>query len=132
MNTTVVVIEDNPVNVKLISLLLRSAGYEVISAFNAEEGLELISTEMPALVLMDIQLPGMDGIEATRVLKADPSLAHIPVVALTSYAMKGDEEKMLAAGCDGYMPKPFYHREFLAIVERMRDKKNKPEIGDSI
>jgi len=131
MTTTVVVVEDNRVNMKLISLLLHSAGYEVISAFNAEDGLQLISTEMPALVLMDIQLPGMDGLDATRVLKASPSLAHIPVVALTSYAMKGDEEKMLAAGCDGYMPKPFHHREFLAMVERMVDKKNRPKIGDS-
>jgi two-component system cell cycle response regulator DivK len=115
----IVVIEDNPANMKLVTFLLNNAGHEVLQATNAETGLALIRTEMPALVLMDIQLPGMDGLTATRQLKADPAIAHIPVVALTSHAMIGDGETMRAAGCDSYLPKPFHHRELLALVSKM-------------
>ena len=115
----IVVIEDNPANMKLATFLLNSAGHEVLQATDAESGLALIRTEMPVLVLMDIQLPGMDGLTATRQLKADPLIAHIPVIALTSYAMKGDEETMRAAGCDSYLPKPIHHRELLALVDKM-------------
>jgi two-component system cell cycle response regulator DivK len=115
----IVVIEDNPANMKLTTFVLNSAGHEVLQATDAESGLALIRAEMPALVLMDVQLPGMDGLAATRQLKADPAIAHIPVVALTSYAMKGDGETMRAAGCDSYLPKPFHHRELLAMVNKM-------------
>lgn len=115
----IVVIEDNPVNMKLTTFLLNSAGHEVLQAIDAESGLALIRAEMPALVLMDIQLPCMDGLTATRQLKADPAIAHIPVIAITSHAMKGDEETMRAAGCDSYIPKPFHHRELLALVNKM-------------
>jgi len=115
----IVVIEDNPANMKLATFLLHGAGHEVLQATDAESGLALIHAEMPALVLMDVQLPGMDGITATRQLKADPATAHIPVIALTSHAMKGDEETMRVAGCDGYLAKPFHHRELLGMVEKM-------------
>lgn len=115
----IVVVEDNPSNMKLAALLLRGAGHEVLQARDAESGLELIRAELPALVLMDVQLPGMDGLTATRILKDDPCLAHIPVIALTAQAMKGDDATMRAAGCDGYLPKPFHHREFLEMVDKM-------------
>jgi two-component system cell cycle response regulator DivK len=114
----IVIIEDNPANMKLAAFLLHRAGHEVLQATDAESGLALIREHLPALVLMDVQLPGMDGIKATRRLKADPATAHIMVIALTSHAMQGDEATMRAAGCDGYMPKPFHHRELLAMVEK--------------
>ncbi|MDD1621031.1 MAG: response regulator [Methylococcaceae bacterium] len=115
----IVLIEDNLANAKLASFLLRSAGHEVWMASDAETGLALVRAERPALVLMDVQLPGMDGLAATSQIKADPAIRHIPVVAITSHAMKGDEETMRAAGCNGYLPKPFHHRELLALVNKI-------------
>jgi two-component system cell cycle response regulator DivK len=115
----IVVIEDNPANMKLAVFLLNSADHEVFQATDAESGLALIRAEMPALVLMDVQLPGMDGLAATRQIKADPAIAHILVIALTSHAMKGDEATILAAGCDGYLPKPFHHKDLMGMVEKM-------------
>lgn len=120
----IIIIEDNPANMKLAVFLLCGAGHEVLQATDAETGLALICAEMPSLVLMDVQLPGMDGLTATRLLRADPGLAHIKVIALTAHAMKGDEEAMRAAGCDGYLAKPFHHREFLEMVSNMLEKSN--------
>lgn len=120
----IIIIEDNPANMKLAVFLLCSAGHEVLQATDAEAGLALIRAEMPSLVLMDVQLPGMDGLTATRLLRNDPSLAHIKVIALTAHAMKGDEEAMRTAGCDGYLAKPFHHREFLGVVNNMLEKLN--------
>jgi len=119
MTTRILVVEDNPANMKLATLLLARAGYEVLSAVNATEGMAFAQTFQPALVLMDIQLPGMDGLEATRRLKADPMTRDIRVVALTAFAMKGDEERMRAAGCDGYIAKPFEYKAFLQEVTRL-------------
>jgi two-component system, cell cycle response regulator DivK len=113
---TVLVVEDNPANMTLATFLLKSAGYVVLSALDAEAGLALARDEQPDLVLMDIQLPGMDGLQATAVLKADAVTRDIPVIALTALAMKGDEERIRAAGCDGYIAKPLAYREFLATV----------------
>jgi two-component system cell cycle response regulator DivK len=113
---TVLVVEDNPANMTLATFLLKSAGYAVLSAVDAEAGLALARTEQPDLVLMDIQLPGMDGLQATAVLKGDPETRDIPVIALTALAMKGDEERIRAAGCDGYIAKPLAYREFLATI----------------
>ena len=112
----VLVIEDNPTNLKLATFLLQSAGHTVLSAADAEAGLMLARGEQPNLILMDIQLPGMDGLEATALLKQDNTTCAIPVIALTALAMKGDEERIRAAGCDGYIAKPLAYREFLAIV----------------
>ncbi len=112
----ILVIEDNPANLKLAEFVLTSAGHEVLKANDAAGGLELARSAQPALVLMDIQLPGMDGLTATRILKSDPLTAAIKVIALTAHAMKGDEEKMVAAGCDGYLAKPFQYAELLARV----------------
>src|SRR5436190_19910363 len=100
----------------LAVFLLESAGHTVLSATDAEAGLTLARDEQPNLILMDIQLPGMDGLEATALLKRDQATRAIPVIALTALAMKGDEERILAAGCDGYIAKPLDYKDFLAVV----------------
>ena len=112
----VLIVEDNPVNMKLAITLLASAGHTVISATNAEAGLTIARDDQPDLILMDIQLPGMDGLQATRILKDDTATSDIPVIALTALAMKGDEERIRAAGCDGYIAKPMRYKEFLDTV----------------
>jgi two-component system, cell cycle response regulator DivK len=112
----VLLVEDNPANMKLATFLLQSAGHTVLSATDAEAGLTLARGEQPNLILMDIQLPGMDGLEATVLLKGDAATRAIPVIALTALAMKGDEERIRAAGCDGYIAKPLAYRNFLTIV----------------
>jgi two-component system cell cycle response regulator DivK len=112
----ILVVEDNPANMRLAILLLQSAGHTVLSATNAEAGLTLARDEQPNLILMDIQLPGMDGLEATALLKRDSATSAIPVVALTALAMKGDEERIRAAGCDGYIAKPLAYRDFLTVI----------------
>jgi len=112
----ILIVEDNPANMTLASFLVRSAGHTVISATDAEAGLTLARTEQPDLILMDIQLPGMDGLEATAELKRSDATRAIPVVALTALAMKGDEERIRAAGCDGYIAKPLAYRDLFAIL----------------
>jgi len=112
----VLIIEDNPTNMTLAVFLLQSAGHAVLSATDAEAGLTLARDEQPNLILMDIQLPGMDGLQATALLKGDQATCAIPVIALTALAMKGDEERIRSAGCDGYIAKPMRYQEFLATV----------------
>jgi two-component system cell cycle response regulator DivK len=112
----ILVVEDNPTNITLAIFLLESAGHTVISAPDAEAGLTLARDQQPNLILMDIQLPGMDGLQATMLLKRDEATRDIPVIALTALAMKGDEERIRAAGCDGYIAKPLAYRDFLAVI----------------
>jgi two-component system cell cycle response regulator DivK len=112
----VLLIEDNATNMELAMFLLQSAGHTVLSASDAEGGLMMARAERPELILMDIQLPGMDGLEATALLKKDLATHDIPVIALTALAMKGDEERIRAAGCDGYIAKPMRSQDFLATV----------------
>jgi two-component system cell cycle response regulator DivK len=112
----ILIVEDNAANMTLAVYLLESAGHTVLSATDAEAGLALARAEHPDLILMDIQLPGMDGLEATAQLKADDATKSIPVIALTALAMKGDEERIRNAGCDGYIAKPMRYKEFLATV----------------
>ena len=102
----ILLVEDNPVNRRLAEFLLRSQGYKVLEATTAQEAFELLKAERPDLIVIDIQLPGIDGLEAARKLKQDPTTCNIPVIAVTSYAMKGDREKALEAGCVGYVSKP--------------------------
>jgi two-component system, cell cycle response regulator DivK len=116
MMARVLVVEDNASNMTLATFLLQSAGHTVLSATDAEAGLALARQELPELILMDIQLPGMDGLQATALLKGDAATRDIPVVALTALAMKGDEERIRAAGCDGYIAKPMRYQEFLAAI----------------
>ena len=112
----VLIVEDNSANMTLAVFLLQSAGHSVLSARDAEAGLTLARDEQPDLILMDIQLPGMDGLQATALLKRDDATRAIPVIALTALAMKGDEERIRAAGCDGYLAKPMRYQEFLATI----------------
>jgi len=114
---TILIVEDNVTNMKLSTFLLESADYTVLAATNAESGLTLARSQRPDLILMDIHLPGMDGLEATALLKADEATRGIPVIALTALAMKGDEQRILAAGCDGYIAKPLDYKDFLATIK---------------
>ena len=111
-------VEDNPVNRRLAMFLLHSQGYQVREATSAQEAFEILKTEPMDLIVMDIQLPGVDGLAATAKLKAEPATANIPVIAVTSYAMAGDRERALAAGCSGYVTKPIDKTIFLAEISR--------------
>ena len=113
---TVLIVEDNAANMTLAVFLLQSVGHAVLTATNAEAGLTLARERQPQLILMDIQLPGMDGLQATALLKGDDATRAIPVIALTALAMKGDEERIRAAGCDGYIAKPMRYQDFLATI----------------
>lgn len=116
---TVLVIEDNPANMKLTCLLMRNVGHTILCAVDAESGLTMARAEQPDLILMDVQLPGMDGFMATALLKHDPATAAIPIIALTSMAMKHDQEKSQAAGCDAYIAKPLRYRELYAAIDAL-------------
>lgn len=111
-------VEDNPVNRRLAEFLLRAKGFTVIEVSTGEEALQTARGEQPDLIIMDLQLAGMDGFTATRKLKADPATRHIPVIAMTAYAMSGDRERALEVGCDGYITKPIDTREFPLTIER--------------
>ena len=102
----ILIVDDNPQNLKLAKVILAAEGYEVKTAVDAEDALRILESFTPALILMDLQLPHMDGLELTRRLKADPARSDIIIIALTAYAMKGDDRKAFAAGCDGYISKP--------------------------
>ena len=112
----ILVVEDNASNMALAVFLLQSAGHTVLTAADAEAGLAVARQDHPDLILMDIQLPGMDGLEATQLLKAGADTRAIPVIALTALAMKGDEQRIRAAGCDGYIAKPLSYKNFLTVV----------------
>ena len=116
MNEPILVVDDNPDNVKLLVFLLRKHGYQVETAASAEEALVVLSRVRPALILLDIQLPGMDGLELTRQLKADPATRDIVILIVTAYAMKSDEERSLSAGCDGYIAKPIDTRKLPGVI----------------
>jgi len=112
----ILIVEDSVANMKLAVFILQSAGHTVLCAADAETGLMMARENQPDLILMDIQLPGMDGLEATMQLKSGELTRDIPVIALTALAMKGDEERIRAAGCDGYIAKPLRYKEFLAVI----------------
>jgi len=114
----VLVVEDNETNMYLCSRILKSGGYEVIPATSGEEGIELAIKEKPDLILMDIQLPDMDGLEAVKRIRESETDGKIPIIALTSYAMTGDKEKALSAGCTGYIEKPINPATFLNEIEK--------------
>jgi len=116
MSKLILVVEDQEDNRRIMRDLLASAGYEVIEAVTGEEGVAAAETHRPDMILMDIQLPGLDGYEATRRIKANPDLQHIPIIVVTSYALSGDDVKAYEAGCDDYVSKPFSPRELLAKI----------------
>ena len=115
----ILIVDDNAVNLRLARLLLSGEGYDVRTAGNAEEALAILGEFKARLILMDLQMPGMDGLELTRRLKADAATRDITILALTAYAMKGDEERARAAGCDGYVPKPIDTRALPELIARL-------------
>jgi len=119
MSKRILMIEDTEDNRQILRDLFAATDYELIEARDGAEGVTTAQTEKPDLILMDIQLPVIDGYEATRRIKADPALSHIPIIAVTSYALSGDETKARAAGCDAYIAKPFSPRQLLAKVHEL-------------
>jgi two-component system cell cycle response regulator DivK len=117
----ILVVEDNPMNLELVKDILETSGFAVVEAKNGNEALEMANREQPDLILMDIQLPELDGLEVTRLLKTNSSTRRIKVVALTAHAMRGDEEKARRAGCCGYIAKPISTREFISVIENYLD-----------
>ncbi|WP_018990564.1 response regulator [Aromatoleum toluclasticum] len=126
---TILLVEDNPANMKLAAFVLGQGGHDVLCATSADEALVLVQERQPALVLMDVQLPGMDGLTATRRLKDDPSTRAIPVIALTAFAMRGDAERIREAGCDGYIAKPIRYQQLLGEVARALENNNENNPG---
>ena len=122
----VLVVEDNERNRKVVRIVLNAQGYEVLEATNADEALEILRADTPDLILMDIGLPGMSGDELTRQIKAAPEWAHLPIIALTAHAMKGEREQFLDAGCDDYISKPIDTHVLVDLVQNYlpKDKKN--------
>jgi two-component system cell cycle response regulator DivK len=118
MSKRILVVEDQEDNRQIIRDLLSATDYEIIEAESGEQALEAVARQRPDLILMDIQLPGMDGYEATRQIKADPALRSITIIAVTSYALSGEEQKARAAGCDEYVPKPYSPRQLLAKIRQ--------------
>ena len=118
MSNRILVVEDQEDNRRIVRDLLTTTDFEVTEAENGEEALASVARQRPDLILMDIQLPVMDGYEATRRIKADPALREIPIIAVTSYALSGDEEKARAAGCDDFVPKPYSPRQLLAKIRK--------------
>jgi two-component system cell cycle response regulator DivK len=116
MKKRILAIEDHAENRRILGYLLASAGFEMMEAVTGEEGVAAAEKEQPDLIIMDIQLPGLDGYEATRRIKANPALRHIPIIVVTSYALSGDDVKAFEAGCDAYVTKPFVPRELLAKI----------------
>lgn len=127
---TILVIEDNELNLKLVRTLLHPSGCRLLEATDAETGIQIARDHRPDLILMDIQLPGMDGLEATRIIKSDPPLKDIQVVALTSFAMSGDKDKALEAGCNGYITKPIDTRSFIQTIDRHLATARKKGLGE--
>jgi CheY-like chemotaxis protein len=126
---SILVVEDNPLNAKLTRLVLQQEGCRVETAPNATEALEILSRFRPSVILMDLQLPGMDGFELTRRIKQDPVLDGVLVIALTAYAMKGDEDKAFAAGCDGYISKPIETRTLLSKILACLSRHGESAVG---
>jgi len=122
--TLILIVEDNPKNLKLIRDVMQFHGYDTLVAETGELGVDLARQHRPALILMDVQLPGMDGIAATQCLKADPATQHIPIIAMTAFAMKGDRERLLDNGFDGYVAKPIRIKEVPNIIKLYLDQQS--------
>ena len=119
MKERILIVEDNPQNMRLIEMVLKTRGYTLLKATDGEEALDMAMRERPDLIIMDIQLPKMNGLEVTRHLRESPAFSHTPIIALTAYAMKGDRGKFLEGGFDAYLSKPFNTRELSTVIAEM-------------
>ncbi len=119
MNEKILIVEDNPQNMRLIEMALRTNGYTLLKATDGEEAMDIATRELPDLVIMDIQLPKLSGLEVTRKLKETPAFSHIPIIGVTAYAMKGDKERVIESGCDAYLSKPINTRELPGVIAEM-------------
>ncbi|MFH1003727.1 MAG: response regulator [Chloroflexota bacterium] len=126
MKEKILIVEDNPKNMRLIEMTLQARGYTLLGATDGEEALEMATRLVPDLIIMDIQLPKMNGLEVTARLKRMPAMASVPVIAITAYAMKGDEEKAFQAGCDAYLPKPIDTRQLPEVVAALLQGRPEP------
>jgi len=122
MRKKILLVEDNPQNMRLLEMTLMASDYILLKAMDGKEALEIAVRERPDLIIMDIQLPGLSGLEVTMKLRQMPEFSGVPVIALTAYAMKGDKEKFQRAGCDAYLPKPINTRELPGIIAGMLEK----------
>ena len=122
MNERILIVEDNPQNMKVVLVALRPYGYTFLQATDGEEALDMAVREKPDLIIMDIQLPKVSGLEVTRRLRQMPAFSHIPIIAVTAYAMKGDKEKAIEAGCNAYLSKPINTRELPVLIAEMMQK----------
>ena len=127
MKGKILVVEDNPLNMKLLEMVLRAKNYTLLKATDGEEALDMAMREQPDLIIMDIQLPKMSGLEVTRKLRETPAFSHTPIIGVTAYAMKGDKEKIIESGCDAYLSKPINTRELPEVIAAMllRQQKDK-------
>ena len=130
MKERILIVEDNPIHARLIEMTLRAKGYSLLQATDGEQALAIATRERPDLILMDLNLPKMTGFEVTRKLRQTPGFSQIPIIALTAYAMKGDRERVVESGCDGYLTKPINTRQLPGVVaEMLRRGKDSPSIG---
>ena len=129
MSERILIVEDNPQSMRLIEMTLRAKGYTLLMATDGEEALDMAMRERPDLIIMDMQLPKVSGLEVTRKLRNTPAFSHTPIIAITAYAMKGDEERVIESGCDAYLSKPINTRELPEMIAEMllqRQKKDNP------
>jgi len=117
MKRKILIVEDNPRNMRLMEMALSVRNYTLLKATDGEAALDMVTRERPDLIIMDIQLPKMNGLEVTRKLRDNPAFSHIPIIAVTAYAMKGDREKVIESGCDAYLSKPINTRELPGVVD---------------
>jgi len=125
MKEKILIVEDNPQNMRLIEMTLRAKNYTLLEATDGEEALDIARTERPDLIIMDVRLPKMDGLEVTRKLRENPAFSHTPIIGVTAYAMKGDKERVIEAGCDAYLSKPINTRELLGVIAEMLSQRQK-------
>ena len=134
MAPRILVVEDDPLILRIVALRLQGQGYEVLTATDGEEALDMATRERPDLIIMDIQLPKLNGLEVTRKLRGNVAFSQIPIIALTAYAMKGDKERAIEAGCDAYLSKPIDTRQLPGMIAEMllqQQKANSSTNGDS-
>ena len=125
MKEKILIVEDNPLNMRVIEMILRDKDYILLEATDGEEALEMAIRERPDLIIMDIRLPRMSGLEVTRKLRETPAFSHTPIIGLTAYAMKGDREKVIESGCDAYLSKPISTRELPRMITEMLSQRQK-------